>query len=182
MEKSLTMRLSQILQSQSINRDGEEDGGGSWGIFMSPEDQNFVAKLFCNERQFIDEKTGYDKVLCEPELLQLANKYRVIAIHLDTSTYPSNRNGPPFKKALFLPFLSNPPWKNIGKLGFSNTDNMLAKCRVAVEKIKNEFQRIGLASWESTFFMHSNLRDIKALDFTYSKVVFNNYSEKNEGE
>lgn len=149
---------------------------------MSPEEPDFVVKLFCDEQQFIDEKTGYDKVLGEPELVQFADKYRIIAIHLDTSIYPSNRKGPPFKKALLLPFLANPPWENIGKLGFQKTDNILAKCSVNVEKIKNDFHRIGLASWEATFFMHSNSRDIKVIDFTYSEVVFNNYVEAKESE
>jgi hypothetical protein len=30
--------------------------------------------------------------------------------------------------------------------------------------------------------MHSNLRDIKAIDFTYSEVVFNSYVEEKESE
>ena len=47
---------------------------------------------------------------------------------------------------------------------------------------KNDFLRVGLASWEATFFIHSDSRDIKAIDFTYSEVIFNSYAKAKYNE
>lgn len=176
------MKLSEIIQSHLIHPNGEDDGGGSWVIFMSPEDPNFVVKLFYDIQQFTNEKVGYDKVLCEPNLMQFANKYRVTTIQLDTSSCPSIRKCPPHRKALLLPFFASPPWENIGKLSTPITNSKLAARGIDVEKITNEFHRIGLAWWEATFFIHTNLHDIKAIDFTYSEVALNMYTKVQESE
>lgn len=169
------MNLSKIQQSQSILPKGEQDGRDSWGIFLSPEQSNEVIKLFYNEQQFNDEKTGYDKVLEESDLMMFANQYSVISLDLDTSNYSNYRTTPPYKNALLIPFLPNPPWEMIGKLGIPETDNKLARIGINVEELKNSFCRIGIASWEASFFVHSISHDIKAIDFTYSEVVLNSY-------
>ncbi len=176
------MKLSQIQQSKSIRPDVDQDGGGSWGIFLSPEQPDHVIKLFYNEQQFNDEKMGYDRVLGESSLMRLANQYIVISVQLDTSTYPNNRISPPFDNALLIPFLSNPPWEIIGKLGSHETDDKLARIGINVEELKDNFCRIGLAPWEATFFMHSISHDIKAIDFTYSEVVLNSNADMEERE
>ena len=171
------MRLSQILRSGSILPGGDDDGHGSWGIFFSPGDAAFAVKLFCNEQQFAHEKIGYDKALGEPALVRFANQCDEVTLLLDTDAYPSNRKEPPFEKALLVPLLSSPPWEKVGKLGCPETDEMLAQSGVEVESLKNDFLRAGLASWEVTFFIHSESRDIKAIDFTYSELVFKNCAE-----
>jgi hypothetical protein len=176
------MRLSQILQSRSILHGGDDDGHGSWGIFLSPTDPAFSLKLFCDEQQFADEKTGYDKALGEPALMRFANPCCEVTLLLDTYVYPSNRKDPPFERALLMPLLSSPPWEKIGKLGCPETDSMLAKSGVEVETLKNNFLRVGLASWEATFFIHSESRDIKAIDFTYSELVFRGCAEAEDRE
>lgn len=176
------MRLSQIQQSKSILPDENLDCGGSWGIFLSPERPDHVIKLFYDEQQFNDEKTGYDKVLGEPSLIRFANQYSVISVQLDTSTYTNNRMSPPFNSALLIQFLSNPPWKIIGKLGSQETDDKLVSIGVNVEELKDHFCQIGIASWEATFFMHSITREIKGVDFTYSEVILNSNVDMDEQE
>lgn len=176
------MKLSQIQQSKSILPDGDHDGGGSWGIFLSPERPDHVIKLFYDEQQFNDEKKGYDRILGEPSLMQFANQYSVISVQLDTSTYPNNRISPPFNNALLIPLLSNPPWEIIGKLGSKETDDKLARIDVNVEELKNNFLRIGVAPWEVTLFVHSISHNIKAIDFTYSEAVLNNNADTDERE
>jgi hypothetical protein len=174
------VKLSQILESRSIQPEDEDDGNGSWGIFISPENSNDVVKLFVNEQQFNNEKKGYDKVLGEPDLKEFANQYSTINIEFDTSNYPIQRKKPPIESALLIPFLSNPPWEIIGKLGDKETDGKLVSINVDVKRVKDKFYRIGLLPCEITFFVHSTLRNIKAIDFTYSEVVSNNYSDKDE--
>jgi hypothetical protein len=166
------MRLSQILRSRSILPDADDDGHGSWGIFVSPVDPAFSVKLFCEEQQFVDERTGYDKALDDLLLKQFANPYHEVTLLLDTDAYPPNRNEPPFKMALLVPLLASPPWEKLGKLACPETVSRLAKNGVEVESLKNAFRRVGLASWEATFFIHSESCDIRAIDFTYSQVVF----------
>jgi hypothetical protein len=174
------MKLSQIQQSKSILPDGDYDGRGSWGIFLSPERPDHVVKLFCDEQQFNDEKLGYDRVLGEPSLKRFANQYSVVSVLLDTSTYLNNRISPPFNDALLIPYLSNPPWEIIGKLGSQETDDKLARINVNVKELMDKFCRIGVAPWEATFFVHSNSLDIKAIDFTYSEVVLNSNADAEE--
>ncbi|MEW8023677.1 MAG: hypothetical protein AB2801_11320 [Candidatus Thiodiazotropha endolucinida] len=168
------MKLSRILQSKTVIPNGYHDAHGSWGIFISPEQPNQVIKLFFDEQQFNDEKTGYDRVLGEPYLMRYANQYGVITVQLDTSNYPNNRSSPPFNEALLMPLLSSPPWEIIGKLGADQvTDDKLVRIGVNVDELKNNFLRIGISPWEATFFVHSNLLDIKAIDFTCSEVMLN---------
>jgi hypothetical protein len=174
------MKLSQIQQFKSILPDGDQDSGGSWGIFLSPERPNHVIKLFYDEQQFNDEKIGYDKVLGESALMRFANQYSVISVQLDSITYLNDRKSPPFKNALLIPFLSSPLWKIVGKLGSEETDGMLARIGVNIEELKNSFSRIGVAPWEVTFFVHSISYDIKAIDFTYSDVVLNSSVDTEE--
>ncbi|MFK5951406.1 MAG: hypothetical protein QM500_21840 [Methylococcales bacterium] len=171
------MKLSKILQSLSILPDGDQDGRDSWGIFMSPEHPNKVIKLFYDEQQFNDEKTGYDKVLGESDLLRFANKYSVISVELDTSNYSNNRITPPYENTILIPYLPSPPWELVGKLGTQEADDKLVRIGINVEKLKDNFCRIGIASWEATFFEHPILHDIKAIDFTYSDVVFNSNAD-----
>jgi len=166
------MKLSQVLRSPSILPNNDDDGNGSWGIFLSSADLEFAVKLFCNEQQFADEKAGYDKVLSDPNLMHLANPYQEVSLLLDTDEYPLNCNNPPFELALLMPFLANPPWEKIGKLGTPTADTALAKFGVEINNLKNDFLRIGIASWEVTFFIHSESSVIKAIDFTFSELVF----------
>jgi hypothetical protein len=168
------MKLSQVLRSPSILPNNDDDGNGSWGIFLSSADSAFAVKLFCDEQQFADEKAGYDKVLSDPNLMRLVNPYQEVTLLLDTDKYPLNRIGqhPPFELALLMPFLANPPWEKIGKLGMRTTDTALAKLGVEVDNLISDFLRIGIASWELTFFIHSESSDIKAIDFTFSELVF----------
>lgn len=169
------MKLSQILQSQSVRPDGDQDGRDSWGIFLSPERNDHVIKLFYSEQQFNDEKTGYDKVLCEINLKRFANQYSVISLQLDAVS--NNHRISPFKNALLIPYLENPPWESIGKLGTKETNDKLSRIGIKVDKINNDFLRIGVVPWETTFFIHSVSNDIRAIDFTYSQVVLNNFSD-----
>ncbi|MCG7977427.1 MAG: hypothetical protein N0E58_04715 [Candidatus Thiodiazotropha endolucinida] len=174
------MKLSQIQQSKSIIPDGDHQGGGSWGIFISPEQPDRVIKLFFDKQQFDNEKIGYDRVLGEPSLMRFANQYSVITVQLDTSTYLNNRRSLPFNNALLIPLLSTPPWERIGKLAIPETDDKLKKIGINVEKFKYNFSRIGISPWEVTLFVHSISHDIKAIDFTYDEVVLNSsaYTEK----
>jgi hypothetical protein len=175
------MKLSRILQSQTVIPNGYHDGGGSWGIYLSPEQPDQVIKLFFNEQQFNDERTGYDRVLDDPCLMRYANQYSVIAVQLDAFTYPNNRSDPPFEYALIMPFLSSPPWEEIGKLVVDQgVDEKLMRIGVNVNDLKDNFIRIGVASWEVTFFVHSNFRDIKAIDFTYSENILDSNTDTEE--
>ncbi|MEJ2612653.1 MAG: hypothetical protein P8179_21995 [Candidatus Thiodiazotropha sp.] len=138
------MKLSRILQSQTVIPNGYHDGGGSWGIYLSPEQPDQVIKLFSNEQQF-------------------------------------NRSDPPFEYALIMPFLSSPPWEEIGKLVVDQgVDEKLMRIGVNVNDLKDNFIRIGVASWEVTFFVHSNFRDIKAIDFTYSENILDSNTDTEE--
>lgn len=55
-----------------------------------------------------------------------------------------------------------------------NPDNgtALAKLGVESDNLKNDFLRVGIASWEVTYFIHSESNDIKAIDSAFSKLVF----------
>lgn len=174
------MKLSQLLQSKSILIEGDNDGRGSWGIFLSPKNTDHVVKLFCEENQFDDEKRGYDKVLDEPSLIPFANQYEEILVELDTSAYPHDRTTPPFEKAILIPYLSALLWENVGKLGTKETDKELEKIGINVEELKNNFNRVGIAAWEVTLFVNTSSNDVKAIDFTYSKVVADNYIDHEE--
>jgi hypothetical protein len=165
------MKLSQIQQSRSILPAGQQDNGGSWGIFLSPENPNHVIKLFYDEQQFSNEKIGYDKVLGENDLKMFANQYTVIPLQLDALTHPNNRITLPFSDALLLPLLSDPPWAIVGKLGTKETDDKLSEFGVNIEKLKVNFCQIGVTPWEVTFFMNSISHELKAIDFTFSNVV-----------
>lgn len=168
------MKLSKIQQSKSILPDGDHHGRDSWGIFLSPEQPDHAIKLFYNGKKFNDEKVAYDKVLGDPDLIRFANKYKEISVQLDTPIYPSDRTSPPFTRALLIPYLSDPPWKIIGKLGTEAADDKLSKIGLNVEELKDSFCRAGIAYWEVTFFVNSISCDIKAIDFTYSDLVSNN--------
>ena len=112
--------------------------------------------------------------------MQFANDYREVSVELDTSDYPENRVYPPFINALLIPFLKDPPWEEIGKLTNKDkkTEDKLARIDVNVDELEGKFGRIGIAYYELTFFVHSNSRDIKAIDFTYSDTIFNNYTDE----
>ena len=174
------MKLSQILQSKSVLPEGGNDGRDSWGIFLSPEHTDHVIKLFHDKEQFDDEKMGYDKVLAEPSLKEFANKYEEVLLHLDTPIYPNNRTSPPFETVILIPYLSCPPWEIIGKLETRDVDENLKKIGVNVDELKNNFNRAGIATWEITIFVNTVSHDIKAIDFTYSKVLFDNYIDNED--
>jgi len=126
-----------------------------------------VVKLFSDEHDYNDEKDCYDKTLEDPSLRHLANQYTEIDIKLDTDI--GDYRGTPFKKALLHPYLKNPDWIEVGKLCIPCNDRLLTDNGLDVERVKNDFDRIGLASWEATIFMRSNPLEFKAIDLTSNK-------------